>query len=634
MSFLKDVLDRRSVFCLKMKIAVTVALLFFLLFVAARAAVLTAASNYFHSLTSQQIWLSFLHGMRFDVHVMGLILGPLFILFMLPYKSKTVIKIFALLFMLLFVCFALFLTGDIIFFSIFNNHIGVEIFTSFTHMGFFVQMAFQTYYYITVPLLLLLGGGVWFICHYINRYPLNPAEKGGVAKSVIVIVLLVPLIFLAVKGKIQFHGRNLSIMDAQVLASAQSKDLILNGVYTTMNAIRKHQKRTLYFEDNPANLSLVTAQEKQTDPSFPFERQREIFNRKNNDYNFVLFVLESFDPLLIEQYPEVIPHFMQLKEQGTYYKNFLSSANRSLIGVTATLFSVPYVWGLPTMKNGLGALEFSRLASYFKHQGYRTLNIITDRAASDNANLIAQYTGFDQFFAKQDIPLTHSYPMFHKGFDYEGLEFLLQQIEKGSGKFFAYFYTSTLHSPYNILVSSEHQLYPMDTEEHQFLNRAAYTDAAFGNFFEQARKKPWFDKTIFVFLPDHRVPLTSRKQGAKTTVDKFHSFLLLYGADIPAQVSEIFATQEDVLPTLLDLLNSSESYAASGQSLLDPGRFENKYIYEENDHIVHVIGPHIQEAAAEATAANFSQLPPAVQEGIRFNEAIYKHLSTNTWKRK
>ena len=634
MDFLKYYLEKRTIFCLKIKIGILFLICFFALFLLARMAILITASNYFENLDGYEILFSFLHGVRFDLHVLGVLFCPLLALFMLPYRNKTIIKIFGVLFVVIFVVFAIFLLADIVFFSIFNNHIGTEIFTSFTHLGFFVQMAFQTYYYITVPLFALLGLGIYLICRYINCYHTTKQEKYFIMKSVIVLILLIPFVFLIVKGKLQFHGRNLNIMDAQVLGNAQSKDLILNGLYTTMNAVRKRQKRKLYF-DNPAeNLRIVTAQEEQSDPSFPFERQRLVFNKKNNNSNFVLFVLESFDPLLINKYPEVIPYFMQLKDQGTYYKNFLSSGSRSLIGVTATLFSIPYVWGLPTMKNGLGEKEFSRLAAYYRHEGYRTLNIITDRAVSDNANLMAEYMGFEQFFAKQNIPLTHHYPIFHKGFDYEGLEFLLEQINAGTGKFFVYFYTSTLHNPYDILISKDYQLYPMDTEEHQFLNRAHYTDAALANFFEKARNEEWFKATIFLFLPDHRAPLTNRKKGANITQDKFQSFLLMYGADIPAGVEDIFATQEDVLPTLLDLLNSKESYASSGQSLLDPYREENKFIYEEHDNTVHVIGPETQYVVPEATTEGLSSLPIPIQAAIRFNEAIYKSLRNNTWKKK
>ncbi len=634
MSFFKSFLTKQTIFNLKLKILLITYVSFAILLLLTRIAVWKATSTYFEGLTQSQIYLSFLHGARFDFHVLAVLLVPLLMLFMLPYKSKTVIKIFATIFLCLFVSFAFFLAGDTIFFRIFNNHLGAEIFTSFTHIGFFVQLAFQTYYYLTLPLLILFALAIYLTHRYINHYQVTEPDPHFVKKSVILLVCMVPFFFLTVKGKFQVHGRNIGMMDAQALANARAKDLILNGLYTTMTAVRKRQKRKTYFEDPFEGLSVITPQEKQTDPAFAFERQRIIFNKPNKNYNFVLFILESFDPLLIDNYPEVIPHFMQLKNSGTYYSNFFSSGGRSLIGVTTTLFSIPYVWGIPTMKNGLGAKEFSRLATYFQKKGYSTLNIITDIPSSDSANLMASYMGFDQFFSKLDIPLNHPYPAFHKGFDYEGLEFLLNKISHIQQPFFAYFYTSTLHNPYNILVSKEYQPYPMDTELHQFLNRAAYTDAALGNFFEQARKEPWFKDTIFLFLPDHRAPLGNRKSSADITKDKFQSFLLMYGADIPAKTEASFGNQEDILPTLLDLLNSSESYAASGQSLLDPYRMPNKFIFEENENRIHVVGPTTKEVVSEATLQQIADLSAPAKEALQFNEAIYKSLRDNTWKKK
>ena len=630
----KNWLAKKTIFNLKLKILFITYISFAILLLLVRVAVWKTTSAYFEELTQSQIYLSFLHGARFDLHVLAVLLLPLLMLFMLPYKSKTVIKIFITIFLCMFISFAFFLSGDTIFFRIFNNHLGAEIFTSLTHIGFFIQMAFQTYCYITFPLLILFALTLYLTYRYINRYQITEPDPLFVKKSVILLACMVPFLFFTLKGKLQVRGRNISTMDAQVLSNARAKDLILNGLYTTITAVRKRQQRKTYFENPFDGLQIVTPQEEQTDPAFAFERKRIIFNKPNKNYNFVLFVLESFDPLLIDDYPEVIPHFMQFKNGGTYYPNFFSSGGRSLIGVTATLFSMPYVWGLPTMKNGLGGQEFSRLATYFHNKGYRTLNIITDIPTSDNANLMASYMGFDQFFSKADIPLTHSYPAFHKGFDYEGLEFLLNKINNVKRPFLAYFYTSTLHNPYSILVSKKHQPYPMDTELHQFLNRAAYTDAALGNFFEQARKESWFKDTIFLFLPDHRAPLRNRKVGSDITKEKFRSFLLMCGPGIPAQTKDTFGNQEDILPTLLDLLNSSESYTASGQSLLDPYRTPNKFIFEENENMIHVVGPTIKEVVSEATLKQVADLSIPAKEALQFNEAIYQSLRNNTWKKK
>ena len=440
MTLFKRIFNCENILFLKIKIIFIFFIAFFLLLTCARLGTFLAASNYFQELTLKQVILSFLHGTRFDLHIIAILVCPFFILLLLPFKNKTLIKCFVNGFIVLFFSLTLFLIADIIFFSIFNNHLGIEILTCFTHIGLFVSMAFQTYHYVTIPIIIVMGIIFYFVNKYCNKSYPTGSNKHFVLNSILTIIILLPFMFFMLKGKLQLQGRNIGLMDAQAMGVPKTSDLIINAPYTAINAVHGRETRNLYFDDPFANLDIVTSQETLPDNNFPFERKRITFNKQNNNYNFVLFILESFDPVLIDKYPEAIPNFIALKEKGSYYKNFFSSGMRSLIGVTATLFSTPYVWSMPTMKNGLGGKEFSRLAQIFKNKDYTTLNIITDIPNSDNANLIASYMGFDYFYSKQDIPLHHDYPLFHKGFDYEGLEFLNNKIKELNNKFFAYFY--------------------------------------------------------------------------------------------------------------------------------------------------------------------------------------------------
>ena len=85
---------KKDLFKLKIKIIALYYLAFFVLFQTTRTAVLLSSSNYFETLTKKEIFLSFLNGLRFDFYILALLLFPLFILFLLPYKKKFVINIF------------------------------------------------------------------------------------------------------------------------------------------------------------------------------------------------------------------------------------------------------------------------------------------------------------------------------------------------------------------------------------------------------------------------------------------------------------------------------------------------------------------------------------------------------------
>ena len=625
----------KPLFKLKIKIIAFYFLAFFLLFQIARIATFFSSPEYFADLTGKEIFLSFLHGLRFDFYMLALLLFPLFILFMLPYKKNFIINIFHTIFSLLFICLALFCAGDIIFFSFFNNHIGVEFLASFTHFGLFTQMAFQNYFYITVPLLAGFVFYLFLIYKKTNSYKLIVADnKKYIIKSIVFILCIALLFPLMLRGKLDFRGKNLGTMDAQVLGKDRTSDLILNGPFNTYEVVRKSSKRKLYFKEEDLKIKQNSSYIIPND-NYPFEKKFSNFNFKNNNYNFVLLVLESFDPLLLKEYPQDISNIIKMKEEGLYFSNFYSSGMRSLLGITGTIFSLPYVWGMPNMTNGLGAKNLSRLANYFNNKGYETFSFTTDIASADKASEMAKYQGFNHFYAKEDIPVKKKYPLFNKGFDWEGFEFILDKINQTDKNFFVYFFTSSLHSPYNILLSEEHKKYPQDTQMHQFVNRAIYVDASIGNFFEKAKKEPWFDKTIFFILPDHRAVLANKEKANKNLTDhKFKSFLIIYGKPIKAGINNKIATQEDILPTLLDLLNSEESFSSSGESLFDKNRADTKFIYEENKNTIHIVSPTTKEYFSEETLTDFDKLTPLEKEALKYNEAIYNALKNNTWKTK
>ena len=138
---------------------------------------------------------------------------------------------------------------NIIFFTFFNNHIGVEILASFTHFGLFTQMAFQNYFYITVPLLIGFTFYLFLIFKKTNSYELVVENnKKYIVKSVIFILCLISLFPLILHGKLNFKGKNLGTMEAQVLGNNRTADLILNGPFNTYEAVRKSSKRKLYFK--------------------------------------------------------------------------------------------------------------------------------------------------------------------------------------------------------------------------------------------------------------------------------------------------------------------------------------------------------------------------------------------------
>jgi phosphoglycerol transferase MdoB-like AlkP superfamily enzyme len=135
--------------------------------------------------------------------------------------------------------------------------------------------------------------------------------------------------------------------------------------------------------------------------------------------------------------------------------------------------------------------------------------------------------------------------------DEASFNYTLEQCDKSfnSNKpFFNHIMTVSNHRPY---------IYPagrIDIDpKHQAIQGAVkYTDYAINKFLKDARKKPWFNNTLFVIVSDH-----CSKSAGKTDlpVNRYHIPCIIYAPQLikPAIESRL-VSQIDLAPTILGLM--------------------------------------------------------------------------------
>jgi phosphoglycerol transferase MdoB-like AlkP superfamily enzyme len=93
-----------------------------------------------------------------------------------------------------------------------------------------------------------------------------------------------------------------------------------------------------------------------------------------------------------------------------------------------------------------------------------------------------------------------------------------------------------------------------------------YADYAVGRFVEMAKKKPWFDNTIFLFVADH----CARSAGkTKIPVYRYHIPAIVYAPKLikPQRIDQL-ASQIDLAPTLLGMLGMAGDSRFIGRDIL------------------------------------------------------------------
>ncbi len=295
---------------------------------------------------------------------------------------------------------------------------------------------------------------------------------------------------------------------------------------------------------------------------------------KSSIENVVIIQVEGLTGSLMEQERHgrpVLPYLRKLAQTGVYFPNTFQNANFTSGGVFSTATSLPKApWEDVT----------HRFATQERHGYYGSLAHILGptnythsfcegfRQSGDDFLAFMSYQGcqcFDyQAFktrlkAKNQLADADSLLGVHDGYLMQECAELVSQC---GTRFTTHLMTCTTHSPWLVPPSFA----PVFKEP--ALNAFAYLDASIESFIARLTQVPSLqEKTVFVILGDH----TSITFG-NNLLERLRIPLIFFAPGLPRQghVPELLASQVDVLPTVLGMMQGDHPYSGMGRNLLDP----------------------------------------------------------------
>ena len=155
-----------------------------------------------------------------------------------------------------------------------------------------------------------------------------------------------------------------------------------------------------------------------------------------------------------------------------------------------------------------------------------------------------------------------------------------------------------------------------------------YADYAIGKFLKDAKLKPWFKNTIFIFTADHTAGAAG---AAEIELEDHHIPLFIYAPNfVNARRIDTPISQIDILPTLLGLLDFSYESRFYGQDALSP-QYESRFFVSNYQKVGYVKD---NTAIILKPIKNFSILPQEVsEEQIQdlLQEAIAFYQTADDW---
>jgi hypothetical protein len=294
---------------------------------------------------------------------------------------------------------------------------------------------------------------------------------------------------------------------------------------------------------------------------------------KSSIENVVIIQVEGLSGSLMEQERNgrpVLPYLRKLAQTGLYFPNAFQNANFTSGGVFSTATGVPKApWEDVTQ----------RFASRERHGYYGSFAHILGtsnythsfwegfRQGGDDFLAFMAYQGCQGFnyrdfqtrlAAKSEQADADSLLGIHDGYLMQECGEMLLQCRT---RFTAHLMTCTTHSPWVVPPSFA------PVFDDPSLNAFAYLDASIERFITRLTQVTAIrDTTVFIVLGDH----TSVTFG-NDLLERLRIPLILHAPGLPRleKAGEIWASQVDVVPTVLGLMQGDHLYSGMGRNLLD-----------------------------------------------------------------
>jgi phosphoglycerol transferase MdoB-like AlkP superfamily enzyme len=319
-----------------------------------------------------------------------------------------------------------------------------------------------------------------------------------------------------------------------------------------------------------------------------------IKNTNGRPKNLVIILQESLGADFVGKLggKDITPNIDKLADDGIWFEKLYATGTRSVRGIEAVITGFLPTPARSVVKLGGSQNNFFTIAELLSQQGYETSFIYGGAAHFDNMKRFFTNNGFTKIIDQPD----YVNPSFVGSWGVSDEDLLqkahdtFSELSSAKKPFFSLVFTSTNHSPFEF---PDGKIELAERPKNSVANAVKYADFALGQFIETAKTSEYWKDTVFLIIADH----SDRVYGNELVpINKFHIPGLILGGSIEPRVIKKVASQVDMLPTLLSLIEIESTHPAIGRDLTRPelsdipGRammqFANNFAFMEENRVV------------------------------------------------
>jgi len=362
---------------------------------------------------------------------------------------------------------------------------------------------------------------------------------------------------------------------SKISTNIYNNELAKNGLYSLFSAFRHNRlDYDEYYKTKDIKKVMLNLDKLE---GFNDKKMKNIIAQgEPKPHNIILIMVESLSAEFMGAFGDnrrLTPYLDELSKKSLFFTNFYATGTRTVRGMEAVTLSVPPTPGRSIVKrpdnHGMDSVGF-----IFRDHGYENKFIYAGYGYFDNMNDFFSHNGFNIVDRTDMSDSEITFANIWGVCDEDLLDRTLKEADKSYAKkkpFFNYIMTTSNHRPYT---------YPngkIDIPSHTGRSGGVkYTDYAIHDFMEKAKKKPWFDDTIFVILADH-----NGGSAGKISLPawRYKIPLIVYAPKIikPKNIHKL-SSQVDLMPTLMSMLNFSYKGMFYGSDILNSNFKQRAFI--------------------------------------------------------
>ena len=401
-------------------------------------------------------------------------------------------------------------------------------------------------------------------------------------KQLIIMLVIVTFGVIGARGGIQQEPLSPNEA-ANVVEDGRYSSLIINTPFSVIYAFgHRELHEPKYFEPEELSKRFQIFHD-----NVKYYKRPDTIPAPKQPENVCVIILESFSKEYIGYFnpgQPYTPFLDSLMGVGLTFTNAYSNGKSSNQGIIAVTTGIPVLMGEPFISSIYQHNDFEGIGTILDRVGYSSYFFHGANNGSMEFDRFTEQAGFTGYFGRNEYGNDKDFDGNWGIFDEPFLKWTANKMSTLPAPFYSEIFTISSHHPFTV---PKQHIGKFPKGQIPMLEVVAYGDYALRKFFEEAKKQPWYENTLFILTADHPGPPLPEHEFYQEQVGAHSTWMVVYKANGEFHgTSEMTVQQTDIMPTVLDYVGYSGKFMAFGNSIFDTTAERYAYNFHTPDYMI------------------------------------------------